>query len=109
MSSHRFISRSLVTGLVAASFAASASAMGPSQEPIRISQQERQVVASRGQGTPTPIRGPVTHVEPTAQPAGGSDFEWGDAGIGAGVAGGLMLVAFGSAGLVHRRRIGVAH
>lgn len=113
MSSHRFITRSVTTGLAAAAFAASAALAGPPLDPITpITPQEQQVLASRGQGAPSPIRGPVTHVtrvEPTVQAASGSDLNWGDAGIGAGVVGGLMLVAFGSAGLVHQRRTGVAH
>lgn len=113
MSSHRFITRSVTTGLAAAAFAASSAMAGPPLDPITpITPQEQQVLASRGQGAPSPIRGPVTHVtrvEPTVQAASGSDLNWGDAGIGAGVVGGLMLVAFGSAGLVHQRRTGVAH
>jgi hypothetical protein len=113
MSSQRLITRSVTTGLAAAAFAASSALAGPPKDPVSpITPQEQQVIASRGQSAPSPIRGPVTrvtHVEPTVQAASGSDFNWGDAGIGAGVVGGLMLVAFGSAGLVHQRRTGVAH
>ena len=110
MSSHRFITRTVTTGLAAAALAASSAVAGPPRDPISpITAQEQQVIASRGQSAPTPIRGPVTHVEPAAQVASGSGFDWGDAGIGAGIAGGLMLVAFGSVGLAHRRSTGLAH
>jgi hypothetical protein len=114
MSSHRFITRSVTTALAATAFAASSALAGPPMDPITppISPQEQQVIASRGQSAPTPIRGPVTHVthvEPTVQAASGSDFNWGDAGLGAGVVGGLLLVAFGSAGLVNQRRTHIAH
>jgi hypothetical protein len=106
MSSHGFISRSLVAGLAAAALAASSAAAGPPLDPIvHVSSQEQQVLASRGQGAPEPVSRPVTHVVvPQAQSAGDSGFDWGDAGIGAGIAGGVMLL-FGSAGLAQRRGI----
>src|SRR3954471_4799597 len=110
MSSHRFITKSVSTALAVAAISASAAVGVPPRDARpSLAPQEQQVVASRGQSAPTPIRGPVTHVEPAAQVADGSGFDLGDAGIGAGIAGGLMLVAFGSVGLAHRRSMGVAH
>jgi hypothetical protein len=110
MSSQRFITRTVSTALAVVAVGASAAvAVPPRDVGTPLTAQEQQVIASRGQSAPTPIRGPVTHVEPTAQATSGSDFDWGDAGIGAGIAGGLMLVAFGSVGLAHKRGMGVAH
>src|SRR5882724_3012513 len=110
MSSHRFITRSVSAGLAVAAIAASAAvAVPPRDAGTPLTPQEQQVIASRGQSAPTPIRGPVTHVEPAKQVANGSGFDWADAGIGAGIAGGLMLVAFGSVGVTHKGRMGIAH
>jgi hypothetical protein len=110
MSSHRFITKSVSTGLAVAAIAASAAMAAPPRDAgTSPTSQEQQVIASRGQSAPTPIRGPVTHVEPAKQVANESGFDWGDAGIGAGIAGGLMLVGFGSVGLAHRRSMGMAH
>ena len=110
MSSHRFITKSVSTGLAVAAITASAAvAVPPRDVGTQLTAQEQHVIASRGQSAPTPIRGPVTHVEPAAQVANDTGFDWGDAGIGAGIAGGLMLVGFGSVGLAHRRSMGLAH
>jgi hypothetical protein len=106
MTSHRFITRTLTTGLVGAAIAASSAVAGPPQDPIQPQMrtaQEQQVLASRGQGAPDPVRGPVTHVAPKAQSADGSGFDWGDAAIGAGVAGGLMLLSIGGFGVAQGR------
>src|SRR3954468_255568 len=100
MSSHRFITKSVSTGLAVAAITASAAlAVPPRDAGTSLTSQGQQVIASRGPGAPTPMRGPVPHVEPAAQVASDSGFDWADAGIGAGIAGGLMLVGVGLAGL----------
>ena len=107
MSSQRFIIRSVTTGLAVAAFAAPSALAGPPRDPVSpITSQEQQVIASRGQGAPEPVKAPVAV---SAKSADNSGFDLGDAGIGAGVVGGLLLVAFGSAGLVRQRHTGVAH
>jgi hypothetical protein len=105
MTSHRFITRTLTTGLVGAAIAASAAVAAPPQDPITtpLTPQEQQVLAARGQGAPDPVRGPVTHVAPKAQSADDSGFDVGDAAIGAGVAGGLLLLGLGSVGVAQGR------
>jgi hypothetical protein len=106
MTSHRFITRTLTTGLVGAALAASTAVAGPPLDPITPPQtpQEQQAIASRGQGAPDPIRGPVTHVAPKATSSNDTGFDVGDAAIGAGIAGGLMLVVgLGAVGLAHKR------
>jgi hypothetical protein len=107
MSSHRLITRSLSTGLAVAALAAPAALAGPPLDPIiPITPQEQQVLASRGQGAPEPVQAPVVT---KAKPVDNSGFDVGDAGVGAGVAAGLMLLALGSAGLARKRTVGVAH
>jgi len=105
MTSHRFITRTLTTGLVGAAIAASSAVAGPPLDPItpHLTPQEQQVLASRGQGAPVPTRGPVTHVAPKAQSTDDSGFDVGDAAIGAGVIGGLLLIGLGSAGAAQGR------
>jgi hypothetical protein len=105
MTSHRFITRTLTTGLVGAAIAASSAVAGPPQDPtpLPLTPQEQQFLASHGQGAPDPIREPVTHVAPKAQSADDSGFDVGDAAIGAAVAGGLLLVGLGSAGVAKGR------
>jgi hypothetical protein len=106
MTSHRFITRTLTTGLVGAAIAASTAVAVPPMDPIQVQMrtaQEQQALASRGQGAPDPVRGPVTHVAPKAQSADDSGFDVGDAAIGAGVIGGLLLVGLGSAGVAQGR------
>ena len=107
MSSHRLITRSFCTGLAAAAIAAPAAVAGPPLDPItHITPQEQQVLASRGQGAPEPVTAPVVT---KAEPVDNDGFDVGDAGVGAGVAAGLMLLALGSAGLARKRSVGVAH
>jgi hypothetical protein len=107
MTSHRFITRTLTTGLVGAALAASSAVAGPPLDPItpQMTPQEQQVIASRGQGAPYPaVHVPVTHVAPKAQSADGSGFDVGDAAIGAGIAGGLLLVVgLGTVAVTHKR------
>lgn len=107
MSSHRLITRSVCTGLAAAAIAAPAALARPAQEPIvPITPQEQQVLASRGQGAPKPVTAPVVT---KAKSVDNDGFDVGDAGIGAGFAAGLMLLALGSAGLARKRTVGAAH
>jgi hypothetical protein len=106
MTSNRFITRTLTTGLVGAALAASTAVAGPPLDPItpHTTPQEQQVIASGGQGALDPIRGPVTKVAPKATSSNDSGFDVGDAAIGAGIAGGLMLVVgLGAVGLSHKR------
>jgi len=106
MTSHRFITRTLTTGLVGAALVASTAVAGPPLDPItpHMTPQEQQVIASRGQGAPDPIRGPVTYVAPKAQSSDDGGFDVGDAAIGAGIAGGLLLVVgLGAVGVTHKR------
>ena len=105
MTSHRFITRTLTTGLVGAALAASTAVAGPPRDPItpNLTPQEQQVLASRGQGAPDPVRGPVTHVAPQAQPSDDNGFDVGDAAIGAGIAG-LLVVAVGGIGVAQKKR-----
>ena len=106
MTSHRFINRTLTTGLVGAALAASTAVAGPPLDPItpHMTPQEQQIIASRGQGAPEPIVVPVTHVAPKAQSSDDSGFNVGDAAIGAGIAGGLLLVVgLGAVGVAHKR------
>lgn len=107
MSSHRLITKSLTIGLAAAALGAPSALAGPPLQPIRpMSEQERQVIASRGQGSPAPD--PVVSVQPQAK-ATDDGFDWGSAVIGAGAAGGLsILVAVGALGLADHRRVRVA-
>ena len=105
MTSHRFITRTLTTGLVGAAIAASSAVAGPPLDPItpHMTPQEQQVIASRGQGAPAPVRGPVTHVATPKASSADNGFDWGDAAIGAGVAGGLMLLSIGGFGVAQGR------
>jgi hypothetical protein len=106
MTSHRFITRTLTTGLVGAALAASSAVAGPPLDPItpQMTPQEQQAIASRGQGAPNPIRGPVTYVAPKAQSTDAGGFDVGDAAIGAGIAGSLLLVVgLGTVAVTHKR------
>jgi hypothetical protein len=67
-----------------------------------MSPQEQQIIASRGQGAPTP-HGLATHVIAPAQSADNSGFDVGDAAIGAGIAG-LLVVAVGGIGVAQKKR-----
>jgi hypothetical protein len=102
MSSHRLISKSLTIGLAAAALGVPPALAGPPLQPIRpMSVQEKQVLASRGQGAPVP--------QSQATTTGGDGFDWGSAVIGAGAAGGLsVLVAVGALGVADHRRVRVA-
>jgi hypothetical protein len=61
---------------------------------------DAQLIASSGRIAPTP---PAEAVAPRARPAEDA-FDWGSAAIGAGVAGGIALVAATGLGAAHRTR-----
>jgi hypothetical protein len=71
---------------------------------MALTYQEEQVLASRGVGAPYPA------INAGAPRAASTDtgFDWGSAGIGAGAAAGLILVAAGGVGATHRARFRVA-
>jgi hypothetical protein len=120
-----------------------AAASSPASEPrlhqpcagVPLPECERQVLASRGVGAPTPPAGtftetatgqakanvyapPAAAFTDTVAPATPSTaarlqstdtgFDWGSAGIGAAATGGLILVAVGGLGVAYRARIRVA-
>jgi hypothetical protein len=97
MTSHRLITRSLTIGLAATALGAPFA----SAADVSLTPQERQVLASRGQGAPEPSA-PVVRVAKASD----DGFDWGSAGIGA--AGALTLAALGAFGLAGNRRIRVA-
>jgi hypothetical protein len=99
MTSHRFITKSLTIGLAATALGAPFASAGPPAD-IHLTPQEQQVLASRGQGAPEPIA--------RIAPVSDDGFDWGSAGIGAGAAGALTLVALGAFGLAGNRRVRVA-
>ena len=71
---------------------------------MALTNQEEQVLASRGVGAPYPaiqIGAPRTDSTDTG-------FDWSSAGIGAGAAAGLILVAAGGFGATQRTRFRVA-
>ena len=101
MSSHRLITKSLTIGLTAAALGA------PSALAVPMTPQERQVIASRGQGPPTPVA--VVSTAPQVKATDDGGFDWGSAAIGAGAVGGLsVLVGVGAFGLADHRRVRVA-
>jgi hypothetical protein len=69
-----------------------------------LNEQEAQVLASRGVGAPAP----ATHTSAPRAESATSGFDWGSAGIGAAVSGGLILVAAGGLGATHRVRFRLA-
>jgi hypothetical protein len=88
-----------LTGLVLATPAARAASY---QFPPAISEQEKQVLASRGLSAPTP---PLTaNLSTPNLPAADDAFDWTSAGVGAGAIGGLIVLAAGL-GLTWRARV----
>jgi hypothetical protein len=79
--------------------------IGPPSSSTALSEQERQVLASRGVGAPTPrvefirVPGPTVRVEAD----GSSGFDWGSAGIGGGVVAAIVLLAGAAASPTVRR------
>jgi hypothetical protein len=107
MTSHRLITKSLTIGLATTALGAPFAAAGPPAD-IHLTAQERQVLASRGQGAPLGQQIPGAQVKaPVSTNDGG--FDWGSAAIGAGAAGGLsLIVGIGVLGLADNRRVRVA-
>lgn len=87
MFNHTHIKRSLVTGM----------AIGVTASPA-VAQAD--MFAAYGSGTPAaaPITAPARHLDARGQ----TDFNWVDAGIGAG--GAIVLVSAGAAGAAAMRR-----
>jgi hypothetical protein len=77
---------------------------GETHATLRRTDQEAQVLASRGVGAPAP----ASHTGAPRAQATDAGFDWGSAGIGAAVAGGLIVVAAGGLGAAHRSRIRLA-
>jgi hypothetical protein len=70
--------------------------------PAGISEQEKQVLASRGLAAPTaPLRANLGAPNPTAAD---DAFDWTSAGVGAGTIGGLIVLAAGL-GMTRRARV----
>jgi hypothetical protein len=64
--------------------------------------REREAIASRGIGAPTP---PVIEVSgPVARTSSGGGFDWGAAGVGVATFAGLIALA-GGLGVVRRSRV----
>jgi hypothetical protein len=111
VSSHRLITKSLTIALAAGALASPVALAGPPLDPITTQmtpQEERQVIASRGQGAPEPVPVPVSHAAPQVRSTHGHTFDLGSAAVGAGIAAGLMAIALGALGAAGRRRVRVA-
>src|SRR5688572_9529993 len=102
MTFHVRTTRCLAAGLTALALAApAAGAQGYHLSP-GISEQEQQVLASRGLGAATP---PLkADLSAPNLPAADDAFDWGSAGVGAGAIGGLIVLAAGL-GLTRRARV----
>ena len=102
MSLHVRTTRCLAAGLTGLALAAPAARAESYQFPPGISEQEQQVIASRGLAAPAP---PLTaNLSAPSRSAADDAFDWGSAGVGAGTIGGLIVLA---AGLGVTRRAGV--
>jgi hypothetical protein len=102
MSLHARTTRCLAAGLTGLALAAPAARAENYHFPPGISEQEKQVLASRGVAAPTPPLG----ADPNASnpPAADDAFDWGAAGVGAGAIGGLIVLAAGL-GMTRRARV----
>ena len=102
MSLHVRTTRCLVAGIAGLALAAPAAPAEGYHFPPGISEQEKQVLASRGLAAPTP---PLNaHLSASNLPAADDAFDWGSAGVGAGAVGGLIVLAAGL-GLTRRARV----
>ena len=89
----RSIALATVTLALAAPVASASTAIGPVQH---LSEEEAQVLASRGQSAPAPEPRPARTV------AASDGFEWGTVGLGAAASAALLL--FGATGVTVTRR-----
>jgi hypothetical protein len=102
MSLHVRTTRCLAAGLTGLALAAPAARAEGYHFPAGISEQEKQVLASRGLSAPTPPRS--ANLGAPNLPAADDAFDWGSAGVGAGAVGGLIVLATGL-GLTWRARV----
>jgi hypothetical protein len=101
MSLHVRTTRCLAAGLTGLALAAPAARAEGHRFPPGISEQEKQVLASRGLAAPTP---PLTaNFRAPSRSAADDAFDWGAAGVGAVTFGGLVLAA--GLGLTRRARV----
>jgi hypothetical protein len=99
---HARTTRYLAAGLTGLALAAPAARAQGYHFPPGISEQEKQVLASRGLSAPTP---PLNaNLNAPNPPAADDAFDWGSAGVGAGAIGGLIVLATGL-GLTRRARV----
>jgi hypothetical protein len=97
--------RSLAVAAAALALAAPSAAARPmNDQPARLSEQETQVLASRGVGAPVP----ATHTSTPRLESADTGFDWGSAGIGAAATGALLLVAVAGFGASQRTRMRLA-
>ena len=102
MSLHARTTRCFAAGLTALALAAPAARAETYHFPPGISEQEKQVLASRGLAAPTPPLN-ANHSAPNL-PAADDTFDWGSASVGAVTFGGLVVLAAGL-GLSRRARV----
>jgi len=94
--------RCLVAGLAGLALAAPAARAEHYRFPQGISEQEKQVLASRGLAAATrPLKADLSAPNPQAA---GDSFDWASAGVGAGAVGGLIFLAAGL-GMTRRARV----
>ena len=99
---HIRTTRCLAAALTVLALAAPAAQAEGYHAPQGISEQEKQVVASRGLAAPTP---PLkANISAPNMPAADDAFDWTSAGVGAGAIGGLIVLAAGL-GLTRRARV----
>ncbi len=100
MPSHVRTTRCLAAALTGLALAAPAARAQSYQLPPGISEQEKQVLASRGLAAPNP---PLEANAPNPTAADDA-FDWTSAGVGAGTIGGLIVLAAGL-GMTRRARV----
>ena len=102
MSLHVRTTRCLAAGLTGLALAAPAAQAEGYHFPPGISEQEKQVLASRGLAAPTP---PLkANLSAANLPAADDAFDWGSAAVGAVTFGGLIVLAAGL-GMTRRARV----
>jgi hypothetical protein len=102
MSLHVRTTRCLAAILTGLALAAPAARAESSHLPQGISEQEKQVLASRGLAAPNP---PLTaNLSAPNLPAADDAFDWTSAGVGAGAIVGLIVLAAGL-GMTRRARV----
>jgi hypothetical protein len=93
---------SLTVALAALALAAPAAQARAIDPPLNtFSEQEQQVLASRGVGEARPVQVSA----PAPAPAAEAGFDWGAAAVGGAAMGALALVAAGGLSVTARRRV----